>query len=194
MERTRTQIQVIIDISISFILYLDQSSDDGLFSLSNSKPSPSASQSISNLVPVWEQVIDAALDVFAAVKHTDSKILDAFYTEKGHNYLRGLLSIQQIIKRICQSCRAVPDVDPGLISKCEILMAVWGTLVDLIDVERLPLQEPPEMEETDYICNICGRNLSVNNTHFDHETELSYHINCANFWLNRVSKKLPRRS
>jgi hypothetical protein len=146
------------------------------------------------LVPVWEQVVDAALDIFAAVKQTNSKMLVAFYTEKGNTYVRGLLSIHQIIKRICQSCRTVPDIDPGLVSKCEILITIWENLADIIDTERLPLEELVEMEETGYVCNICGQNLSVNNTHFDHETELSYHINCANFWLHRVAKNLPQRT
>ncbi|KAI6176981.1 EH domain-containing protein [Aphelenchoides bicaudatus] len=176
----------------------DQNSDNELFSLSSSSKSPNATKQISteNLIPVWEQVVDAALDIFAAVKQTNSKMLDAFYTEKGHNYLNGLISIQQIIKRICQSCRNQQPgvVDPGLVSKCEILMTIWENLVDLIDVERVPLQEPLEMEQTDYLCNICGSSLSVNNTHFDHETELSYHINCTNFWLNRVSNNLPQRT
>lgn len=174
---------------------LDPDSDS---SLPNSRPSPSSINmpfSKEKLAPTWERMIDAALDVFAPVKQTNSNMLDAFYTEKGHKYLLALMSIQQIIKRICQSCRVCPNVvDPSLISKCEILVAIWDNLVDLIDTDRLPLQEPIEMEQTDYLCNICGTNLSVNNTHFDTITELSYHSNCANFWLNKVANDLPQGS
>lgn len=74
------------------------------------------------------------------------------------------------------------------------MIAIWENLLELLDTERLPLEEPLEMEKTDYICNICGTYLNVNNTYFDADTELSYHINCANFWLNRIDKNLPQRS
>jgi hypothetical protein len=116
-------------------------------------------------------------------------MLDAFYTEKGHSYLRSLLSIQQILRRISQSCQSYPNSD--LTSRCEILIGPWDNLIELLETDRIPLQEPVEMEKTDYFCNICGQKLSVNNTHFDLETELSYHINCANFWLNKVDSHLP---
>jgi hypothetical protein len=149
-----------IDKNDSTTTNSDQSSEE-LFSLSSSKPPTVSSISKDALFPVWERIVDAALDIFAPIKQTNSKILDAFYTEKGHKYLQSLISLQQIIKRICQSCRQCPKTDQSLVSKCEIIIAIFDNLVELIDTERLSLKEPLEMDQTGYLCNICGANLNV---------------------------------
>lgn len=173
-------------------VYLDQDTEEDLYSLSSNKPPTVSKIPKQELIPIWERIIDVALDIFAPIKQTNNKLLDAFYTEEGHKYLLALISIQQIIKRICQSCRNCPNADPSLVSKCEIMVAIWDNLVDVIDTDRLAIEEPLEMDQTDYLCNICGQNLNVNNSYFDGDTELSYHINCANFWINKVDRNLPQ--
>lgn len=77
------------------------------------------------------------------------------------------------------------------VSRCEILLSIWTNLVEVLEWSEL-LEQEEIFDKTEHLCNLCGIRTNVNNTHFDKDTELSYHISCANFWLNTVEGALPR--
>jgi len=143
------------------------------------------------IFPIWDKIIDIASEVFSPVKQTNSKMLDAFHTQKGYNYLLSLHAIHLMISRIRKSLHSYDDSRSDLASRCDILLASWNNLVDIVDTEEFKLQLPDELERTDHVCNLCGANTNVDNTHFDKGTELSYHISCVNFWVNLVEAVLP---
>ncbi|KAI6240927.1 EPS15-like proteiny (EH) domain and EF-hand domain pair-containing protein [Aphelenchoides fujianensis] len=157
----------------------------GDLDLAAMSPKPACSLRREDLVPCWERVIDAASELFSAVQQTNSKMLDAFYTERGHLYLQSLYAIQQIIQRIhraASECNSNAD----LVSRCEILTGVWCNLYGLLDSDRVPLEKRRELQRTEHWCNICGAQTNIDNTHFEPETQLTFHVSCANFWLHQV--------
>ncbi|KAI6188148.1 EPS15-like proteiny (EH) domain and EF-hand domain pair-containing protein [Aphelenchoides besseyi] len=182
-----------------------------LFDANDSKPSPAPSvekernpvdldlysttnetSSHKDLLPIWEQVITKVFELFSSIQQTNSKMLDAFYTEKGHLYLQSLYTIEQIVKRIYRSAREC-NSSGDLVSRCEILIEIWCNLYALLD-DRISLEKRRELQRTEHFCNICGTQTNIDNTHFDKRTELFYHVSCANFWLNQVSGHLPGTS
>uniref|UniRef100_A0A1I7STK3 EH domain-containing protein n=1 Tax=Bursaphelenchus xylophilus TaxID=6326 RepID=A0A1I7STK3_BURXY len=144
------------------------------------------------LAPHWESVLLAASEVFSAVKQTNSATVEVFKTEQGFRFVRSLNEIQRVLRNIHKNATSIPNVSSDLVSKCEILFAVWANLLNILEEDSLMLDLVDEFEKTGHMCNICGDWTNVNNTHFDKDTELSYHIPCANLWLNLVNSTLPR--
>ncbi|CAD5215412.1 unnamed protein product [Bursaphelenchus okinawaensis] len=145
-----------------------------------------------SLVPYWERLLEAASNPFCLVKQTNSAAVEALKTEKGFNFLKALCEIQKIVRSVHKNASSLKTTNTELIANCEILFAVWTNLLSILEEENILLDLPDEFEKTGHMCNICGEWTSVNNTHFDKDTELSYHIPCVNLWLNLLDDKLPQ--
>ncbi|CAI4231108.1 unnamed protein product [Auanema sp. JU1783] len=110
-------------------------------------------------------------------------VKEVFETERGDRYFRSLFHAHLILKRATESlCDVASPYISNIIKDCE---RIWKT-IDTYIGSSLRLEES-EKELGNIICGVCYQS-TCSPVEF---AGRSYHIDCANLWVNSVRPVLP---